>query len=141
MRALFCGALNRHLIQDTTTSMKRILIVITALILCACSARAPLEPQSQLRIVRDTYGVPHIYADDIYGLYYGYGYAVAQDRLFQMEMTRRSTQGTVAAVLGAEYLDYDKGTRQRFSTGHLSTGNWIRLQPRIWMSFPVSQTA
>jgi penicillin amidase len=64
--------------------------------------------------VRDNHGVPHIYADDVYGLYFGYGYAVAQDRLFQMEMTRRSTQGTVAEVLGAEYLDYDKGTRKLF---------------------------
>lgn len=67
-----------------------------------------------VRIVRDDYGTPHIYADDIYGLYYGYGYTIAQDRLFQMEMARRSTQGTVAEVLGPDYLDYDQNTRQLF---------------------------
>ena len=94
--------------------MKKTLIIFVILILAACAATPQQEPTAQIRIVRDNYGVPHIYADDIYGLYYGYGYAVAQDRLFQMEMTRRSTQGMVAGVLGAEYLDYDKGTRTRF---------------------------
>jgi len=54
-------------------------------------------------------------SDDIYGLYYGYGHAVAQDRLYQMEMTRRSTQGIVSEVLGIDYLGYDEETRRRFS--------------------------
>lgn len=94
--------------------MKKIVAFITAFILGGCTISDPLMPPNQLRLVRDNYGVPHIYADDVYGLYYGYGFAVAQDRLFQMEMTRRSTQGTVAAVLGAQYLDYDKETRRLF---------------------------
>ena len=68
-----------------------------------------------MRIVRDDYGVPHVYAKTVYGLYYGYGYAIAQDRLFQLEMARRSTQGTVAEVLGADYLDYDRNARTLFS--------------------------
>jgi len=93
--------------------MQKVLLTILILLLSACSSHPPGN-LNEVRIVRDNFGVPHIYADDIYGLYYGYGHAVAQDRLFQMEMTRRSTQGTVAEVLGAEYLDYDKGTRSRF---------------------------
>ncbi len=93
--------------------MQRFFVVVLILLLSACAGYSQGILQ-QVHIVRDNFGVPHIYADDIYGLYYGYGYAVAQDRLFQMEMTRRSTQGTVAAVLGAEYLDYDKGTRRLF---------------------------
>ena len=67
-----------------------------------------------VRIIRDNYGTPHIYAEEIYGLYFGYGYAIAQDRLLQMEMARRSTQGTVAEVLGLDYVDYDKNTRKLF---------------------------
>ena len=94
--------------------MKPILIIFSSLLLAGCASIAPHEPPKQLRLVRDNFGVPHIYADDVYGLYYGYGYAVAQDRLFQMEMTRRSTQGKVAEVLGAGFLDYDKGTRKLF---------------------------
>jgi penicillin amidase len=72
-----------------------------------------------VRIIRDNYGTPHIYADTIYGLYFGYGYSIAQDRLFQMEMARRSTQGTVAAVLGPEYLEYDKNARKLFDPGSI----------------------
>ncbi len=97
-----------------TKEMKTLLVLIATLLLTACAGSATQEPQNQVRLLRDNYGVPHIYADDVYGLYYGYGYAVAQDRLFQMEMTRRSTQGTVSEVLGAAYLDYDKGTRKLF---------------------------
>jgi len=95
--------------------MKKILTIVAALILSACASRAPLESTLKVRLVRDNYGVPHVYADDVYGLYYGYGYAVAQDRLFQMEMARRSTQGLVAEVLGAGYVEFDKNARQIFS--------------------------
>ena len=73
------------------------------------------DESRQVRIVRDGYGVPHVYADSIYGLYFGYGYSIAQDRLFQMDMARRSTQGTVAEVLGADYVDYDANARRLFS--------------------------
>ncbi len=93
--------------------MRKYYYILLVLLLGACAAQS-FEPGQQLRLLRDTYGVPHIYASDIYGLYYGYGYAVAQDRLFQMEMTRRSTQGMVSEVLGADYLDYDKTTRSLF---------------------------
>ncbi|MEM7280405.1 MAG: penicillin acylase family protein [Pseudomonadota bacterium] len=83
-------------------------------------AGCPSNPTQQtfsrdVRIVRDNYGVAHVYADTRYGVFYGYGYAVAQDRLFQMEMARRSTQGLVAEVLGEKYLDHDKSTRMGFS--------------------------
>lgn len=69
---------------------------------------------AEVKIKRDHYGVPHIYAQDLRGLYYGYGYAVAQDRLYQMEMARRSSNGTVAQVLGKGYLEADKATRSNF---------------------------
>ncbi|ALE88737.1 penicillin amidase [Pseudomonas versuta] len=69
---------------------------------------------AQVTIKRDHYGVPHIYAQDLGGLYFGYGYAVAQDRLYQMEMARRSSNGTVAQVLGKDYLEIDKATRSNF---------------------------
>ncbi|EJD6539738.1 penicillin acylase family protein [Providencia rettgeri] len=69
---------------------------------------------TQVKIERDSYGVPHIYADDTYSLFYGYGYAVAQDRLFQMEMAKRSTQGTVSEVLGKDYIAFDKDIRTNY---------------------------
>jgi len=66
------------------------------------------QSSSEIKIVRDEYGMPHIYANDTWHLFYGYGYVVAQDRLFQMEMARRSTQGTVAEVLGKDFVKFDK---------------------------------
>ena len=94
----------RHINQILT------LFICTVLITGCAEIKDPT-----VRIVRDEWGVPHIYADSIYGLYYGYGYSVAQDRLFQMEMARRSTQGQVAEVLGADYLDFDRNARTIFS--------------------------
>lgn len=52
----------------------------------------------QVRIVRDEYGVPHIYARTARALFYGEGYAVGQDRLWQAELLRRTGTGTLAAV-------------------------------------------
>lgn len=51
-----------------------------------------------VRIVRDEYGVPHIFAPTARALFYGEGYAVAQDRLWQAELLRLTGTGTVAAV-------------------------------------------
>ena len=77
-----------------------------------------LEPDKPYGSIR-RYGVPHVFADSHYGLYYGYGYAVAQDRLFQMDMARRSFVGTTAAVLGPGdqdvYVKYDMQVRQNFT--------------------------
>ena len=95
--------------------MKSIITVIAAaLVLSACSTEISDTDVREIRIVRDDFGVPHVYADSIYGLYYGYGYSIAQDRLFQMDMARRSTQGMVAEVLGQDYLDFDVTARTLF---------------------------
>ncbi|WP_374303595.1 penicillin acylase family protein [Paracoccus sp. (in: a-proteobacteria)] len=59
---------------------------------------SPALAPSRVEVIRNDRGVPHVYADDTHGVYTGFGYAVAQDRLFQMEMARRSVLGTVAEV-------------------------------------------
>lgn len=70
--------------------------------------------EKSVTIKRDSYGVPHVYATDTYGLFYGYGYALAQDRLFQMEMMKRAVLGRSAEVLGADYVNRDADSRSRF---------------------------
>jgi len=85
----------------------------------ACmSLAAPADAydhRGQAAVVRDSFGVAHIYADEVYGLFYGYGYAIAQDRLFQLEMLKRGTQGRVAEVLGPEHIELDKSVRTHFN--------------------------
>ena len=52
----------------------------------------------EIRIQRDRFGVPHIFANSERALFYGNGYAVAQDRLWQMERYRRDGRGEMAEI-------------------------------------------
>lgn len=83
-------------------------LLTTSLLLAACATTPPAD--RSVTIKRDHYGIPHIYADSTYGLFYGYAYAVATDRLYQMEIAKRSGWGTVAEVLGPDFLELDKVT-------------------------------
>src|SRR5262245_24189094 len=60
-----------------------------------------------VRIARDRWGVPHVFAENDRDLFFGFGYAVAQDRLFQLEYLRREARGTLAEVLGPEAVESD----------------------------------
>jgi penicillin amidase len=63
--------------------------------------------KSAVRIIRDKFGVPHILADNDIDLFFGFGYATAQDRLFQLDYLRRRALGRLAEVLGPEGLELD----------------------------------
>jgi penicillin amidase len=63
--------------------------------------------KSSARIIRDHRGVPHIQAENDHDLFQAFGYAVAQDRLFQLDYLRRKAQGTLAEILGPEVLEQD----------------------------------
>jgi penicillin amidase len=52
--------------------------------------------KEDVEIIRDTYGVPHIYAQNEPDLYFALGYAMAQDRLWQMEFYRRLGLGRLS---------------------------------------------
>lgn len=69
---------------------------------------------ADVTIKRDGYGMPHIYADNVRDLFFGYGYAIAQDRLFSLDMARRTATGSVAAILGAAFVDFDKQIRGNY---------------------------
>ena len=67
--------------------------------------------QKPVKVLRDRWGVAHIYAQNQHDLFFAQGYVVAQDRLFQMELWKRSGQGRLAEVLGPEALGRDKFAR------------------------------
>ncbi|MCL5991435.1 MAG: penicillin acylase family protein [Bacteroidetes bacterium] len=74
---------------------------------------------SQVIIERDNFGVPHIMADNEPSLYFGEGFAVAQDRVLQLEIYRRTCLGTMSEIglfLGGDYSSQDKNTRQYYYT-------------------------
>ena len=94
------------------------LVVVVLLGLAAACWAIPAERQTlqvdseQVLIIRDSYGVPHIFADSERALCYGSGYAVAQDRLGQMEKYRRAARGTLAELVGSESVAHDQQVRQ-----------------------------
>ena len=63
--------------------------------------------EKQVEIIYDFYGVPHIYAENEQDAYFALGYAHAQDRLFQMEMTRRVASGRLSELLGPDFVKVD----------------------------------
>lgn len=79
-------------------------VPVLSLILLSTAAAAE---HGSVVIKRDDYGIPNIYSDSIYGLFYGFGYALAEDRLFQIESERRTVEGRAAEVFGPEYLSKD----------------------------------
>jgi len=92
-----------------------VFLIITGLLITAPLTYASSGPENQVVIKRDQYGVPHVYAQTTYGIFYGYGYSIAQDRLFQMEMARRGGQGLTAEVLGEKYIAFDKKIRANYN--------------------------
>jgi acyl-homoserine lactone acylase PvdQ len=74
------------------------------------------SPAPGISITRDAYGVPNVRAGNDRDLWRGVGYAMAQDRLVQLELFRRSTQGRLAEVLGESRLESDIVARRDYYT-------------------------
>src|SRR5437016_7919643 len=63
--------------------------------------------RGKVEVLRDKAGVPHVYANSTGDLYFGLGFAMAQDRLWQMDRLRRRALGRQAEVLGPDYIQSD----------------------------------
>lgn len=78
------------------------------------AATAQADPSQKLpgliaeaKVVRDTHGIPHIFAGNEHDLFFLQGYVHAQDRMFQMDLTRRQASGTLAELVGPSALPGD----------------------------------
>ncbi len=109
--------------------MKKLVFSLLAVIALAAAAFAGLRaflrrflPQTEgsarlpglhgpVEIIRDRWGVPHIYAEDEDDLFFAQGYVHAQDRLWQMELQRRMGAGRLSEVLGEATLEVDRFVR------------------------------
>ena len=63
--------------------------------------------QQPVEIVRDRHNVPHIFAENDEDVFFGLGFVHAQDRLWQMEMLRRTAQGRLSEIFGERTLGHD----------------------------------
>ncbi|MBT3385224.1 MAG: penicillin acylase family protein [Prolixibacteraceae bacterium] len=61
----------------------------------------------EVTVLRDSFGVPHIIAENDADLYRSVGFTMAQDRLWQMDLLRRVTQGRLSEILGKEQVNTD----------------------------------
>lgn len=85
--------------------------------------RAPVE------VLRDRWGVPHIYARNTHDLFFAQGYVMAQDRLWQMEWWRRGLEGRLAEVLGPTALERDRLARSLKYRGPFDEAEWTSYHP------------
>lgn len=67
--------------------------------------------QRPVEVLRDRWGVAHIFAQNQHDLFFAQGFVAAQDRLFQMELWKRAGQGRLAEILGPSALARDVNAR------------------------------
>jgi penicillin amidase len=116
--------------------MRKVLLAVLTLVAVSGSIGAA-PPEAMLRpatidglhdrveLLRDRWGLNHIYARNEHDLFFVQGYTAARDRLFQFELWRRQATGTVAEILGRKELTRDIGTRLHMFRGDLSAElNW-----------------
>jgi penicillin amidase len=75
--------------------------------------------KQSVRVQRDRWGVAHIYAQNEHDLFFAQGFVVAQDRLFQMELWKRSGQGRLAEILGPSFVQRDINARRLRYLGNM----------------------
>lgn len=87
-----------------------------------------LSPAADIEILRDRWGVPHIYAKNIDDLFYAQGFMAAKDRLFQLDLWRRQGTGKLAEVLGPEAIARDRIARLVRYRGNMDA-EWTSYSP------------
>ncbi|MCE9530633.1 MAG: penicillin acylase family protein [Planctomycetes bacterium] len=84
--------------------------------------REPVE------VIRDRWGVAHIYAKNAADLFFAQGFIAAQDRLFQIDLWRRQGVGEMAEVFGPDYLPADRFARLLKYRGDMKA-EWASYSP------------
>jgi penicillin G amidase len=84
--------------------------------------------EKPVEIIRDSNGIPHIYAQSDHDGWYGLGFAHAQDRLWQMDFNRRIGAGRLSEILGEKGLKTDKFLRT-LSVYHYAKQNYENESP------------
>ena len=67
--------------------------------------------EKPVTVLRDEWGIPHIYAETQADLFFAQGFVAAQDRLWQMDLWRRVGEGRLAEVIGKGAVERDRFAR------------------------------
>ncbi len=120
------------------TRVRAVLIGITLVAMLTTPAAATVggptatgQRAGRATIIRDDYGVPHIYARDARSLFYAMGYVAADDRLWQAEILRRSATGTLAELLGPGAVPGDIQARLMFGPPERRAAAFASASPEL----------
>lgn len=100
--------------------------------------------KGEVDVLRDGWGVPHIYAQDEDDLFFAQGFVVAQDRLWQMEIWRRTAEGRVAELVGPAGVRHDRLYRLLKYRGPFDEAEWSSYHPegkRIFSAYAAGVNA
>jgi penicillin G amidase len=100
--------------------------------------------KAEAEVIRDRWGIPHIYASNVDDLFFLQGFVVAQDRLWQMEMWRRQKDGTLAEILGPRAVERDRIARLTMYRGPMDDAEYQSYHPeakRILTAFAAGVNA
>lgn len=103
-----------YLLSQTYPMKNFVLLIFLSLSACGALAQEKLIVaglRQPVEVIRDKYGINHIYAQNEHDLFFAQGYCAARDRLFQFEIWRRQATGTVAEIMGPDEVMRDVGTR------------------------------
>lgn len=97
-------------------SIRIIVLLIPALLCSGLSAQTSERVTVDgldlpVEILKDRWGISHIYAETEHDLFFAQGYSAARDRLFQFELWRARATGTTAEILGPRAIERDHGAR------------------------------
>lgn len=100
--------------------------------------------RDSVEVVRDRWGVPHIRARNLDDLFFAQGFVQAQDRLWQMEMYRRTYEGSLAEIMGPDYVRHDRLMRLLRHRGPWDDAEWTSYHPegrRVFDAFAAGVNA
>ncbi len=104
------GCRNRGRDRQGAANARCLLLALALLPVTLTAEKIPGLKQP-VEILRDTWGVPHIYAKNTDDLFFAQGWITAKDRLFQIDLWRRQGTGKLAEVLGESAVARDRIAR------------------------------
>jgi len=100
--------------------------------------------KQNVEVIRDRWGVAHIYAQNTDDLFFAQGYVTAQDRLWQMDWWKRTREGRLAEVVGATAFERDRQARLMKYRRPLDDAEWTSYHPeakRIFTAYAAGVNA
>lgn len=108
-----------NILQRFSATTVTVILVVLAFIVFSVkiALRSNVEPgveleselvQSPIEVYRNSFGIPHIVADNADDCFFALGFTHAQDRLWQMDLMRRIARGKTARIFGVNTLDADR---------------------------------